>query len=193
MRKGEATRQAVLERAAELARTDGLEGLTIGGLSHALGLSKSGLFAHFGSKEALQLEVIEEAKRQFVAEVVSPALAKPRGEPRLRALFERWMVWGSKEGGCPFVAFSVELDDREGPVRDALAGAQRDWLDTLGEAVRIAIAEGHLAKRLDVGQFTFELYGMMLSCHMQHRMLRDPKAAERARRGLEGLLARSRP
>src|SRR5215207_5858761 len=133
MRKGELTHQAILERAVRLASRVGLEGLSIGGLAEDLGLSKSGLFAHFESKAALQVETLEAASRVFSEHVVRPALAKPRGEPRLRAAFEGWLSWGRKaalERGCLFVAASVELDDREGPARERLVQSERDWLDT---------------------------------------------------------------
>src|SRR5688572_14945444 len=131
MRKGEATRAAILDRATQLARTAGVEGLTIGRLATELSLSKSGLFAHFGSKEALQVAVIEHAREQFVTRVIAPALKVTRGEPRLRALVDRWMTWGSDPGGCIFMALSGELDDRPGPARDALATALRDLLDAI--------------------------------------------------------------
>src|SRR5688572_13419081 len=100
MSKGETTRAAILDRATALARTFGVEGLSIGRLAEELALSKSGLFAHFGSKEALQVAVIEHAREQFVARVIAPGLKAPRGEPRLKALVERWMAWGADEGGC---------------------------------------------------------------------------------------------
>src|SRR6188472_1566267 len=118
MAKGEETRQAILGRAYELANVVGVSGLSIGRLAEATGLSKSGLFAHFGSKEALEVAVVEEASRRFVQEVMVPALSHARGEPRLRALFENWVKWGQRPGGCFFVGVSTELDDRPGPPRD---------------------------------------------------------------------------
>ena len=145
MSKGDDTRQAILGRAFELASVIGVSGLTIGRLAEEMGLSKSGLFAHFGSKEALDVAVVEEASRQFVQEVMVPALREPRGEPRVRALFDRWLAWGQRPGGCFFVGASAELDDRVGPSRDALARADKDWLDELAKAARIAVREGHFA------------------------------------------------
>lgn len=192
MTKGATTRQQVLERAAELARTLGLEGLTIGRLAEELHMSKSGLFAHVSSKESLQVAVLGEASRQFVEEVVAPALRAKRGEPRVRALFERWLAWGQKPGGCVFIAASAELDDRPGPVRDAAATAQRDWLDTLAQAARIAVDEGHFARDLDVQRFAFELVGIAFAFHMTFRLLRDPGAVAVARRAFEDLVERSR-
>ena len=134
MAKGEETRAAILARAFELATVVGVSGLSIGRLAEATGLSKSGLFAHFGSKEALEVAVVEEASRQFVQDVMVPALRSPRGEPRVRALFDRWLAWGQRPGGCFFVAASSELDDRSGPPRDALVQAIRDWIDELSRA-----------------------------------------------------------
>jgi AcrR family transcriptional regulator len=192
MGKGESTRQAVLTRAAELARTVGLEGLTIGKLADELSLSKSGLFAHFRSKENLQLEVIDEARRQFVDQVVSPALRAPRGEPRVRALVERWMRWGRQEGGCFFIAASTELDDREGPVREAAVAASRDWMATLAQAVQAAVDEGHFRADVDVQQTVFELESIFLGTHFMGRFVRDPESERRAERAIEALLLRSK-
>src|SRR5262249_47874921 len=156
------------EHAASLATKVGLEGLTIGRLAEDLGLSKSGLFAHFQSKEALQLAVVEYAAERFIDAAVKPSFTAPRGEPRIRALFEDWLSWPKRSGltgGCFFVAASVELDDRPGPVRERLVHLQRDWLDTIGQAVRIAIAEGHFRKDVDPAQFAYEMYGLMLITH----------------------------
>jgi AcrR family transcriptional regulator len=190
--KGDDTRQAILERAFELASVIGVSGLTIGRLAEEMGLSKSGLFAHFGSKEALDVAVVEEASRQFVQEVMVPALREPRGEPRVRALFERWLVWGQRPGGCFFVGASAELDDRVGPSRDALARADKDWLDELAKAARIAVREGHFATTIDPDQFAFELNGIMLSFHQFHRFLREPEALVRTRRAFDRLVGWAR-
>jgi AcrR family transcriptional regulator len=193
--KGEQTREAILERALHLASEVGLEGLTIGRLAEALDLSKSGLFAHFRSKEALQIQTLERAAAKFDEVVVRPALAAPRGEPRVRALFENWLRWPKvvpQPGGCIFVTASIELDDRPGPARDRLVRLQQDWLDVLAGAVRIAVKEGHFRRQVDPDQFAFELYGIMLICHHFTRLLRDPQAAERSRASFEALLARAR-
>jgi AcrR family transcriptional regulator len=195
MSKGDQTRQAILDRAVGLASAVGLEGLTIGRLAGDLELSKSGIFAHFQSKEALQVQVLEAAAARFVEVVLKPALQAPRGEPRVRALFERWLAWPKavpQPGGCLFVAASIELDDKPGPARDLLVKLQQDWLDVLAVAVRTAIAEGHFRKSTDAEQFAFELYGTMLMCHQAMRLLRDPKAVARARKAFENLLMRSR-
>src|SRR5262249_45071669 len=142
MGKGEATRQAILGQAAQVASRVGLEGVTIGRLADELELSKSGLFAHFQSKEALQIQTLRFAAELFVERVIRPALRAPRGEPRLRALFERWLDWAraaSLEGGCLFVAAASELDDREGPVRDELVRQQRDWLELIANVARTGV------------------------------------------------------
>ncbi|MFN0249442.1 MAG: TetR/AcrR family transcriptional regulator [Kofleriaceae bacterium] len=192
MAKGEETRQVILARAFELANLVGVSGLSIGRLAEATGLSKSGLFAHFGSKEALEVAVIEEASRQFVQAVMVPALRQPRGEPRIRALFENWLVWGARPGGCFFVGTTAELDDRPGPPRDALMQSCKDWIDELHKAARIAITEGHFRADLDPEQFAFEEYSIMLGLHTYLRFLKAPQALERAREAFERLVDAAR-
>ena len=193
MAKGEQTRHAILARAFELANIVGVSGLSIGRLAEQTGLSKSGLFAHFGSKEALEVAVVEEATRQFVQEVMVPALRQPRGEPRIRALFENWLAWGKRPGGCFFVGASAELDDRPGPPRDALVQAIKDWLDAISTAIRIAITEGHFRNDVDPDQLAFEVYGIMFAAHTFFRFLRDPAAIDRARAALDRLIVSARP
>lgn len=195
MRKGEATRQTVLEHASRVASQVGLEGLTIGRLAEDLELSKSGLFAHFRSKEALQVQVIEYAAERFVATVLRPALTAARGEPRVRALFERWFAWsrtGAGSSGCIFVALAAELDDRPGLARDRLVQTQKDWLAFLANAFRIGIEEGHFRADADADQFAHDLYGIMLAQHHASRLLRDPRARDRAHRAFEALLSAAR-
>lgn len=195
MGKGEATREGILEHAAGLASQVGLEGLTIGRLADDLDLSKSGLFAHFRSKEALQIQVLEHAAARFAEVVVRPTLAAPRGEPRLRALFDRWRRWpreGGMAGGCLFIQASVELDDRPGPARDLLVRQQRDWLGMIAAVVRTGVAEGHFSGGVDPDQVAQELYGIMLAWHHASRLLRDGKAEARARAAFEALLGRLR-
>ncbi|MGE0400542.1 MAG: TetR/AcrR family transcriptional regulator [Kofleriaceae bacterium] len=193
MAKGEETRQAILARAFELANVIGVSGLSIGRLAEATGLSKSGLFAHFGSKEALEVAVIDEASRQFVQDVMVPALRQPRGEPRIRALFENWLTWGMRPGGCFFVGATTELDDRPGPPRDALMQACKDWIDELHKAARIAITERHFRADLDPEQFAFEEYSIMLGLHTYYRFLKAPGSLDRAREAFERLLDAARP
>jgi AcrR family transcriptional regulator len=186
--KGEATRGTILDEAGRLARRVGLGGLTIGTLATQTGMSKSGLFAHFGSKESLQLQVLEHSTERFVDEVIRPALKAPRGVPRVRDLFERWLAWDSVEGGCPLVAASFELDDQPGPVRERLVRVQRDWADTLSMVFTSGITEGHFRPDADPRQFAQDVQGVMLAYHLASRLLADPHAAARARRGLDALL-----
>ena len=144
------TRQSILERAIALTSQVGLSGLTIGGLADDLGLSKSGLFAHFKSKEALEVQVLEYATELFLTLVIKPAMRAERGEPRLRALFERSVDWQKRcglPGGCPILAAALELDHQPGPARDMLVSQQKDWRDTLANLARAAIKEGHFAER----------------------------------------------
>lgn len=193
--KAPRTRQRILEHAVELASQLGVEGLTLGRLAEELGLSKSGLYAHFGSKEDLQIRILEAAAQRFIDVVVRPALKEPRGAPRVRALFEHWLRWASDEGragGCVFVAAATELDDRSGPARDALEASQRDWLTTLACACRIAQEEGHYRRDLDPDQVAFELQGILLAFHHRARLLRASDAVERARRAFLDLECRLR-
>jgi AcrR family transcriptional regulator len=194
MLKGDTTRRAILDRATELASQVGLTGLTIGHLADELRLSKSGLFGHFQSKEALQIQVLEHGAQDFVDQVVRPALGQPRGIARLRALFEGWLAWDKAlPGGCVFVAAASELDDRPGPVRDRLIDLQRQWVDVLARSFRKAAEAGHVAPDADAEQFAQDLYGIMLGWHHHARLLNDPAAEERARRAFDALLAAAGP
>jgi AcrR family transcriptional regulator len=193
--KGEGTRERILDRALRLASRDGLGGLSIGVLAGELGLSKSGLFAHFGSKEDLQLAVLQEAATRFEDTVMRPAFRAPRGEPRIRRLFENWLGWindPATPGGCVMLAAATELDDQEGRPRDFLAGSQRQLVASLARSARLAMEEGHFAARLDAEQFAFDLYALLLGCSHWKRLLRDPKAETRARAAFERLLAAAR-
>lgn len=193
--KGVVTHHAILDRATGLASKVGLEGLTIGALATELNLSKSGLFAHFQSKETLQVQVLDHGAAVFVESVVRPALAAPRGEPRLRALFERWLDWARSAplpGGCLFVQAAVELDDRPGPARDRLVEYQRQWLDVIATTLRKGIEAGAFRPDADTMQFAHDLYGVMLAYHHASRLLRDPEAETRARRAFEALLGAAR-
>jgi AcrR family transcriptional regulator len=189
--KGERTREAILGHALALATRIGVEGVTIGRLAEDLRMSKSGLFAHFRSKEALQIEMLRLAGRRMIDTVVKPALAAPRGEPRLRALFDHWLAWEqspSLPGGCPFMAASFELDDRPGPVRDFVVQNLRDWIDTLAGAARIAVQEGHFRADLDCEQFAQDCQGIGLGFVHASRLMRDPQARARAQRAFEALM-----
>lgn len=190
--KGEETRERILDRAFRLASRDGLEGLSIGGLATDLGLSKSGLFAHFGSKEDLQVAVLERAAEQFEHEVMRPAFRAPRGLPRLKKIFELWLSWADdpgKPGGCVFMAAATELDDREGRPRDHLVATQKKLFEALAKTAEMAVAEGHLRKDLDVEQLTFELYALLLGYNHRKRLLRAPDADRRARAAFDRLIA----
>ncbi|WP_219416753.1 TetR/AcrR family transcriptional regulator [Pseudonocardia nigra] len=192
MSKGDVTRGVILEEAGRLASRVGLAGLTIGSLAAQTELSKSGLFAHFGSKESLQLQVLEHTSERFVAEVIRPALRAPRGEPRVRDLFERWLDWATCPGGCLLVASAFELDDQPGPVRERLVQDQRDWLDTIAMVFTGGITEGHFRPDADARQFAQDLDGVMLAYHLASRLLTDAEAGTRARRALDALLAAAR-
>ncbi|MDB4938975.1 MAG: Transcriptional regulator, TetR family [Labilithrix sp.] len=188
--KGEDTRSTVLGSALSLATQLGLEGVTIGKLAEHVGMSKSGLFAHFASKENLQLAILDEAAARFVALVVAPALKKPRGEPRVRALVDNWLAWSKQDfmpGGCIFVVAGVELDDRPGPARDRLVASQKDWLSTLAGAARIAVEEKHFRKDLDTEQLAHEMYSIAIGYHFLRRIGDPARAERRARTAFERL------
>jgi len=190
--KGYEARAAILDEGVRLASKVGLSGLSIGKLASELAMSKSGLFAHFQSKETLQLQVLGRASHRFVQGVVRPALAAARGLPRLTALFENWLAWtraADLPGGCLFVAAAADLDDRPGPVRDRLVALQRDWLDLMANVARTAVVEGHFDESVDAEQFAHDLYSGMLGYHHAARLLRDPRADDRARAGFRRLCA----
>lgn len=194
MGKGAATRVAILDEALQVASRDGFCGLSVGSLAERTGMSKSGLFAHFGSMDRLQLQVLARAQERFVDTVVRPALAAPRGERRVRAVFDNWLHWTSEVlvGGCIFVGAAIEFDERPGELRDALVGAERDWLDLLATVAGTAIAEGDFDPRLDVEQFAFEVHSLMLGHHHASRLMRDPQSLIRTRRAFESLVERAR-
>jgi AcrR family transcriptional regulator len=192
--KGAMTRAAILDEAVQVAARVGFSGLSIGGLADQVEMSKSGLFAHFRSKEQLQLQTMGRARQRFVDVVVRPALAAPRGEARVRAMFDRWLVWAkqSMDAGCIFVAAAAELDDRPGPLRDALVANERDWFELLATVAGTAVAEGDFRADLDTEQFAFELHALMLGHHHANRLLRAPDAEERTQKAFESLLAAAR-
>ena len=192
MGKGEVTRQAILDRAVDLGRLNGIIALSIGRLAEELELSKSGIYAHFGSKEALEVAIVRAAQDQFVDRVVRPALREKRGQARVRALFQHWMKWGEEPGGCFFLSAQSELDDRPGPARDALVQAQRDWLDTIATAARIAVGEGHFRRNLDCEQFAFEFYIIGYGYHFLARVVEDPKSWPRTEKAFDSLCERAR-
>ena len=189
--KGERTRQSILDRAVDLASVEGLEGLTIGRLADDLGLSKSGLFAHFGSKEELQLATIEAASHRFIDAIFTPAIREPRGYPRLLAICRSWLSYlrrGVFAGGCFFAAASFEFDSRPGPVCDAIRKQMNDWIGSLEKAIRMAIDEGHLDPDVDAAQLAFELNSLFFGANFSHSLLKDRKALDRAERAAEDRL-----
>jgi AcrR family transcriptional regulator len=196
MGKGEHTRAAILDAALAQASEAGFESLTIGSLASRAGLSKSGLFAHFGSREELQVAAIDAAATRFTETVFIPALKARRGLPRLRALFDRWLDWTTRSGlahGCPMQAAAVEYDDRPGPVRDAVIRHFARLEQELGRAVEMAVAEGHFRPDLDIGQFVFDMFGVILAYYHSARLFQGHKPESRARAAFERLLAAASP
>jgi AcrR family transcriptional regulator len=190
MTKGDETRNAILTQATAVAAKVGLTGMTIGQLAAHTGMSKSGLYAHFASKEALQIEILRHTRERFVDQVVRPALRSPRGVARLRVLFDAWVTWSEsmEEGGCLFVAASSELDDQPGPVRDALVRDERDWLEMISTVAGTAVSEGEFRHDLDLEQFSYELHALTLAHQHASRLLRDPKALDRVHRAFDSLI-----
>jgi AcrR family transcriptional regulator len=190
MSKGDETRAAILDVAIDIASAKGFAGLTIGTLADATEMSKSGLFAHFKSKEQLELQTLERARERFVDVVVRPSLSAPRGEKRVRALLENWLRWADDalSGGCLFIGAASELDDQPGPLRDSLVRNEQDWLDVIANVAATAVAEGDFAADTDVEQFAYDVHGVTLAYHHHSRLMRDPRAVERTETALESLL-----
>lgn len=192
MQKGQQTKAAIVDAALGLATQIGLEGLSIGALAEVMRMSKSGVFAHFGSREELQISVIREYHVRFEEEVFYPALQQVRGLPRLRALFNNWMNRTSVEidSGCLYISGAVEFDDRPGPVRDALAGSVKTWLSAMYRAVVQAKEAGHLRGDADEYQMAFEIHGLILALHYEARFLKTPGSIDRANTGFAHIVAR---
>lgn len=189
--KGERTRQSILEHAVDIASLEGLEGLTIGRLADELKMSKSGLFAHFGSKEELQLATIERARERFVESVFRPALKAERGYPRLMAICRGWLAYVKKgvfPGGCFFAAASFEFDGRPGPLRDAIAAIMDAWIDSIEKAVAMAQEEGHLDSNMEPAQLAFEINALFFGANFSYQLRGDRKALERAMEAIEARL-----
>ncbi len=192
LHKGQQTKTAIVDAALGLATQIGLEGLSIGALAEVMHMSKSGVFAHFGSREELQISVIREYHHRFEQEVFYPALEQPRGMPRLQALFQNWMNRTSVEidSGCLYISGAVEFDDRPGPVRDALAGSVQSWLSAMYRAVVQAKEAGHLSPDADERQIGFEIHGLILALHYDARFLKTPGALARANTGFANIMTR---
>lgn len=190
--KGQQTKAAIIDAALRLATQVGLEGLSIGALAELMHMSKSGVFAHFGSREDLQISVVHEYFHQFEQEVFYPAMALPRGLPRVEALFSNWMkrVAVEIQSGCIFISGAVEFDDRPGPVRDALSTSVKTWLAAMHRAVMQAREEGHLSPGADAEQMAFEIHGLILALHYEARFLNNPGSLARANTGFAHILSR---
>lgn len=195
LHKGQQTKAAIVDTALGLAAHVGLEGLSIGAIADVMHMSKSGVFAHFGSREDLQISVVHEYHHRFEQEVFVPALAQPRGLPRLQALFENWVRRTSVEidSGCVYISGAVDFDDRPGPVRDALVATVNTWQAAVQRAVVLAMAAGHLQPETDPAQVAFEIHGLILVVHYEARFLRNPAALSRARQGFANILDRYTP
>jgi AcrR family transcriptional regulator len=186
--KGERTRQSILDRAVDLASVEGLEGLTIGRLADDLDMSKSGLFAHFGSKEELQLATIDAAAERFVSEVFRPALSAERGYPRLIAICRSWLSYIRRNvfpGGCFFAAASFEFDGRPGVVRDAIVQSMDEWVGAIEKAITMARDEGHLDPGVDAKQLAFEINSLFFGANFAFQLRGDKRALDRATRAIE--------
>jgi len=193
--KGPATRATILDQAVDTAYAVGLGGLSIGVLATRSEMSKSGLFAHFGSKEALQLAVLEHAREDFIARVIRPALATPRGESRVRELFTGWLrvTVDRSRGSCLFVKAATELEGWDGPVREQLVRDHRDLFETVALVFSTGISEGHFAADADPEQFAHDLHGILLAVYHARGILEDPAADNRAWRAFQALLEAARP
>lgn len=192
LQKGRQTKAIIVDAALSLATHIGVEGLSIGALAEATHMSKSGVFAHFGSREELQISVIREYHARFEEEVFFPALKAPRGLPRVRALFANWMQRTSVEldSGCIYISGAIEFDDRPGPVRDALAASVMTWHGAMKRAITMAKALGELQSDVQEDQMLFEIHGLILALHYEARFLQNPGSIERANKGFDNILAR---
>lgn len=195
MSKGFSTKEAILKNAFELTSKFGLEALSIGELAKTVGMSKSGLFSHFKSKEKLQMMVMDYAAENFVLAVVKPAIEKERGISRIRALMDNWKKWSGSHlpGGCPFLSAIVEFDDRPGKVRDHILKLQSTMIGTFERAVAIAQEEGHLNKELECEHIAYELYSNMIGFHIYNRLLNNKRAEAMFETSFQTIMERSKP
>lgn len=190
-KKGQHTREAILARAMDIASVEGLEGLTIGSLAEALDMSKSGLFAHFGSKEELQLATVQAARAFFAREVMVPGLKARRGLPRLCSVVGAWLDYAEREvfqGGCFFTAAAAEFDSRPGPVKDAVAAAMTEWVDSLARLVREARELDELDRKAPADQLAWEFNSLAMGANSAYQLQRDPIVFAYARRAIRDRL-----
>ena len=190
VRKGEQTRAAILDVALEVAARDGLEGVTIGILADRLNMSKSGVFSHFGSREELLIATLKEYEVRFLADILKPAVAEPRGLPRLQAILGNWFtrLGHENEQGCLYISGGVEYDDRPGPVRDELVGMIGGWEKELERAIRQSIETGELVEDTPVDLVIFELYGLALGFHHAARLMGRTNGSDMIRQVFERIL-----
>jgi len=194
--KGQRTRNSILEVAAALATEEGLDPLSIGRLAEAIGMSKSGLFAHFGSKEELQLAIVDHAAALFVAEVIDPARSAPKGLARIWALCDHMIGYAERQvfpGGCFFAATSFEFNNRPGPVRDRIEKMIRSWLSYLEHAVEQAQEAGELDPNASAREISFQLDAFAQASNAQYQLFRDPQVFDDARRAIQERLESLRP
>lgn len=190
------TRERILDEGLALMSQSGLEGVTLGVLADQVGMSKSGLFAHFRSKEEVQISLLEHTAEVGARRIIAPSMKEPEGLPRLKSLVKNWFGWAARAGlpgGCPVAAGLFEFDDVPGPVHDKILAMEAEWRGLLTKTVREASALGHLRRDLDVAQFVWELCGIYLSHHAAQRFLKSPDADRRAKTAFEALLARAAP
>ena len=196
MAKAVSTRERILDQGVALISQSGLEGVTLGVLADQVGMSKSGLFAHFRSKEEVQISLLEHTAEVGAAHVIAPSMSQPEGLPRLKALVKHWFGWAPRAGlpgGCPVAAGLFEFDDIASPVRDKISEMEAEWRGLLTQTVTEARSLGHLRGDLDVAQFVWELCGIYLSHHVAQRFLKSPDADRRAQTAFQALLARAAP
>jgi len=192
--KGQQTRAAIVQAALEQASRTGLEGLTIGALAERMRMSKSGVFAHFGSREELQIAVLKAYEQRFIDEILKPSLHLPRGLPRLLAILDNWLERTEIEAalGCIWISGASEYDDRPGAVREELVSMVKAWQREISRAIGQTIQEGHLRRDTDIDDLVFGIYGVILVLHHDSRLMRSAQSLQRARRAIDRLLQQVR-
>jgi AcrR family transcriptional regulator len=190
MSKGFKTKEIILKAGLEITSKFGLESLSIGELAKSVGMSKSGLFSHFKSKETLQIMVLDYASESFTEKVVKPAITKERGLPRLKEMMKLWKSWSENDlaGGCPFISAIVEYDDRPGKIHEHLKTIQAQMISTFERSIKISIEEKHLGSKTDAKQFAYSLYSNMIGFHVYNRLLKDKNSKDYFQVNLERLI-----